>query len=74
MGQHVVVHVDGGTVVDGVPQTLGEDGLARVRGQAEQEEAGLSRGKTVDRLARGERRRERGEGKKRETFDDGLKE
>lgn len=50
MGQHVVVHVDGGTVVDGVPQTLSEDGLARVRGQAEQEEAGLSSREAVDGL------------------------
>lgn len=28
-GQHVVVHVDGGTVVDGVAQPLGQDGLDR---------------------------------------------
>lgn len=50
VGQHVVVHVDGGAVVDGVAQTLGEDGLARVRGQAEKEEAGLSCRKAVDGL------------------------
>lgn len=49
MGQHVVVHVDGGAVVDGVTQTLSEDGLARVRGQAKQEEAGLSSREAVDR-------------------------
>lgn len=50
MGQHIVVHVDGGAVVDGVPQTLSEDGLARVWGKAKQKEAGLSRRETVDRL------------------------
>lgn len=50
VGQHVVVHVDGGAVVDGVTQTLCEDGLARVRGQAKQEEAGLCSRKAIDRL------------------------
>lgn len=50
VGQHVVVHVDGGAVVDGVTQTLGEDGLARVRGQAKQEEASLSSREAIDRL------------------------
>lgn len=50
VGQHVVVHVDGGAVVDGVSQALGEDGLAGVRRQAEQEEAGLSSRQAVDRL------------------------
>lgn len=52
VGQHVVVHVDGGAVVDGVTQTLSEDGLARVRRQAEQEKAGLSSREAVDRLKR----------------------
>lgn len=50
VGQHVVVHVDGGAVVDGVAQALGEDGLAREGGQAEQEEAGLSSGEAVEGL------------------------
>lgn len=50
VGQHVVVHVNGGTVVDGVTQALGEDGLARVGGQAKQEEAGLSSRESVHRL------------------------
>lgn len=50
VGQHVVVHVDGGAVVDGVTQTLGEDSLARVWRQAKQEEAGLSSGEAVDGL------------------------
>lgn len=50
MGQHIVVHVDGGAVVDGVTQTLSEDGLARVWGKAEQKEAGLRRREAVDRL------------------------
>lgn len=50
MGQHVVVHVDGSAVVDRVAQTLGEDGLACIGGQAEQEEAGLSSRESVDGL------------------------
>lgn len=50
MGQHIVVHVDGGTVVDGVTQALSQDGLARVRWEAEQKEAGLSRRKAIERL------------------------
>lgn len=50
MGQHVVVHVDRGAVVDGVTQTLSEDGLARVRWQAKQKEAGLSSREAVDGL------------------------
>lgn len=50
VGQHVVVHVDGGAVVDGVAQTLGEGDLARVRGQTQQEEACLSSGEAVYRL------------------------
>lgn len=33
-GEHVVVHVDGAAVVDGVAQPLGHDGLAGVRRQA----------------------------------------
>lgn len=48
MCQHVVVHVDGGAVVDGVTQSLGENGLARVRGETEEEEARLSGGEAVD--------------------------
>lgn len=36
--------------MDGVAQTLGQDGLARVGGQAEQEEAGLSGGEAVEGL------------------------
>lgn len=35
VGQHVVVHVDGGTVVDGVAQPLAQDGLACVWGETE---------------------------------------
>lgn len=50
VGQHVVVHVDGGAVVDGVTQTLSEDCLACVRGQAKQEEAGLCSREAVDGL------------------------
>lgn len=50
VGQHIVVHVDGGAVVDGVTEALSEDGLARVWGEAKQKEAGLSRRETVDRL------------------------
>ena len=50
MGQHVVVHVDGGAVVDWVAQTLGENSLTCVWRQAKQEEAGLSRREAVDRL------------------------
>lgn len=34
----------------GVTQALGEDGLARVRGQAKKEETGLSGWKSVDGL------------------------
>lgn len=55
VGQHVVVHVDGGAVVDGVTQALSEDGLAGVRGEAEQEEAGLRRGEAVYRLKENKR-------------------
>lgn len=40
-GQHVIVHVDGAAVVDGVAQPLGHDGLARVRRQAQLEETRL---------------------------------
>lgn len=58
VGQHVVVHVDGGAVVDGVTQTLSEDGLARVRRQAKQEEAGLCSREAVDGLKEMIRRRE----------------
>lgn len=50
MGQHVVVHVDGGTVVYGVAQTLSENSLTCVWGQAKQEEAGLSSREAVDGL------------------------
>lgn len=50
MGQHVVVHIDGRAVVDGVTQALSEDGLACVWGKAEQKEACLCRGKAIDRL------------------------
>ena len=39
--QHVVVHVDGATVVDGVAEAVGHDGLTRVGRQAQLEEAGL---------------------------------
>lgn len=50
VGQHVVVHVDGGAVVDGVAEPLGHDSLAGVGRQAQQEEARLRRGEAVDRL------------------------
>lgn len=46
-GQHVVVHVDGAAVVDGVAQPLGHHRLAGVRRQAELEEAGLGGGQAV---------------------------
>ena len=39
--QHVVVHVDRATVVDGVSESVGHDRLGRVRRQAELEEASL---------------------------------
>lgn len=49
-GQHVVVHVDGAAVVDGVAKPLGHDGLAGVRRQTQLEEAGLRRRQAVVRL------------------------
>ena len=39
--QHVVVHVDRTTVLNGVSQTLGHHGATRVRRQAQLEEARL---------------------------------
>lgn len=52
VGQHVVVHVNRGAVVDWVSETLSEDCLARVRRQAKQEEASLSGRKSVDWLSK----------------------
>lgn len=49
-GQHVVVHVDGAAVVDGVAQPLGHDGLAGVWWQAQLEETRLGRRQAVVRL------------------------
>ena len=46
-GKHVVIHVDGATVVDGVAQPLGHHSLAGVGGQAQLEEAGLRGGQAV---------------------------
>jgi len=46
-GQHVVVHVDGAAVVDGVSEPLGHDGLAGVRRQPQLEEASLGGGQAV---------------------------
>lgn len=53
MSQHVVVHVDGGAVVDGVTQSFGQNGLTAVGGEAEEEEAGLSSRQAVHRLGGG---------------------
>ncbi len=50
--QHVVVHVDGAAVTDGVAQAFGHHRLARVTRQAQLEEAGLARRQRVDRLRR----------------------
>lgn len=49
-GEHVVVHVDGAAVVDGVAQPLSHDRLARVRRQAQLEETRLRGGQAVVRL------------------------
>lgn len=49
-GQHVVVHVNGAAVVDGVAQPLGHDGLAGVGRQAQLEEARLGCRQAVVRL------------------------
>lgn len=49
-GQHVVVHVDGAAVVDGVAQPLGHDGLAGVGRKAQLEETGLGCRQAVVRL------------------------
>ena len=46
-GEHVVVHVDGATVVDGVAKSLGHDLHAAVHGQAQLEEARLRSGQGV---------------------------
>lgn len=50
--QHVVVHVDGGAVVDGVAQTLGQHRLTGVGRQPQLEEAGLGSGQPIHRLQR----------------------
>lgn len=51
-GEHVVVHVDGAAVVDGVAQPLSHDGLAGVGRQTQLEETCLGSGKAVIRLRR----------------------
>lgn len=53
--QHVVVHVDGAAVVDGVTYAFGHDFLARVRWQTELEEASLSRWQSILSLWKGEK-------------------
>lgn len=50
VGQHVVVHVDRGAVVDRVAEPLSQDGLTGVGWQAQQEEARLRRGEAIDGL------------------------
>lgn len=50
--EHVVVHVNGAAVVDGVAQPLCHDGLAGVRRQTQLEEAGLRGRQAVVRLWR----------------------
>lgn len=57
-GEHVVVHVNGAAVVDGVTQPLRHNSLAGVRRQTQLEETGLRRGQAVVRLWGGERGRE----------------
>lgn len=51
-GKHVVVHVNGAAVVDGIPQPLGHDGLTGVRRQTQLEEARLGCWEAVIRLSR----------------------
>ena len=49
-GEHVVVHVDGATVVDGIAKSLGHDLHAAVHGQAQLEEARLRCGQGIHTL------------------------
>lgn len=58
VGQHVVIHVDRGAVVDGVAEPLRQDGLTGVRRQAQQEEARLRRWEAVDGLRQRKERRQ----------------
>lgn len=58
-GEHVVVHVDGAAVVDGVTQPLRHDGLAGVRRQTELEETGLRGREAVVRLRRKQKQHRR---------------
>lgn len=51
-GEHVVVHVNGAAVVDGIAQSLSHDGLAWVWRQTQLEETGLRGGQAVIRLWR----------------------
>ena len=49
-GEHVVVHVDGATVVDGVAKSLSHDLHAAIHGQAQLEEARLRCGQGIHTL------------------------
>ena len=49
-GKHVVVHIDGATVVDGITKSLSHDLHAAVHGQAQLEEACLRGGQGIHTL------------------------
>ena len=56
-GEHVVVHIDGAAVVDGIAKSLSHDDLARVGRQTQLEETRLGGGQAVMRLEEEEQRR-----------------